>query len=148
MRDISVSTIGVTKTTAENFFGRLKRAGVKRVVDVRLHNTSQLSGFAKAGDLEFFLKKIVDIGYVHEPLLAPTEAILAEYQKKRWDWPKYESAFRLLMERRGIEEKIDPQSLEGACFLCSEDKPHRCHRRVVCEYLNQKWNGLMTVTHL
>lgn len=55
---IDVTTIGFTKTTAEDFFGRIKSAGVKRMIDVRLHNTSQLAGFAKSDDLAFFLRTI------------------------------------------------------------------------------------------
>lgn len=148
MRDVSVSTIGFTRTTAENFFARLKRAGVRRVIDVRLHNTSQLAGFAKADDLRYFLKEILGIAYVHEPLLAPTETMLKAYKNQRGDWDDYAVQFRGLMQRREIERKIDPQSLQGACLLCSEDKPHRCHRRLVCEYLDEKWNGVLDVRHL
>ena len=64
------------KSTAERFFERLLKSGVKKVVDVRLHNTSQLAGFAKADDLAYLLKKIGDIQYVHQPILAPTDSIL------------------------------------------------------------------------
>jgi uncharacterized protein (DUF488 family) len=77
-----VSTIGFTKTTAEGFFERLLKAGVKKVLDVRLHNTSQLAGFAKADDLAYFLKKIGGIQHVHEPLLAPTDPMLKGIQER------------------------------------------------------------------
>ena len=63
-------TIGFTKTTAESFFSRLSKAGVKKVVDVRLNNISQLAGFAKKNDLQYFLKAICGIGYEHRPELA------------------------------------------------------------------------------
>ena len=76
MAKSTVSTIGFTKTNAEGFFERLLNAGVKKIVDVRLHNTSQLAGFAKADDLAYILKKIGDIQYVHQPLLAPTDPLL------------------------------------------------------------------------
>ena len=66
----TVSTIGFTKTTAEGFFERLFNAGVKKVVDVRLHNTSQLAGFAKADDLAYFLRRIGGIQYEHQPSLS------------------------------------------------------------------------------
>ncbi len=67
---ISMSTIGFTQTTAENFFNRLILAKVNRVVDVRLNNTSQLSAFAKAKDIAYFLNALGKIEYVHVPLLA------------------------------------------------------------------------------
>lgn len=64
-----VCTIGFTHKNAEECFTRLKRSGVKRVVDVRLNNVSQLAGFSKRDDLKFFLKSILGIEYVHSPLL-------------------------------------------------------------------------------
>jgi uncharacterized protein (DUF488 family) len=144
----SVSTIGFTKTTAEGFFERLLKVGVKKVVDVRLHNTSQLAAFAKADDLAYFLKRIGGIEYVHQPLLAPTDSMLKAYKKEKGDWHAYEERFLGLMSERQIENRFKPEMFEGTCLLCSEDKPHHCHRRLVCEYLNDRWDGALTVRHL
>ncbi len=148
MRDIVVTTIGFTKTSASRFFERIKRAGVKKMVDVRLHNTSQLAGFAKANDLAYFLKEICGVDYLHQPLLAPTDDILKAYKRDKGDWGVYEERFMSLMAERAIETRLDPAFLQGACLLCSEDKPHHCHRRLVCEYLNDKWGGALQVKHL
>lgn len=148
MNQVDVTTIGFTKSNAENFFERLLKAGVKKVVDVRLHNTSQLAGFAKAEDLAYFLKKIGDIQYVHQPLLAPTDNILKAYKKDKGDWGVYQGRFLQLMEERKIEQRLKPEMLEGACLLCSEATPHHCHRRLVCEYLNDKWGSPLKVRHL
>jgi uncharacterized protein (DUF488 family) len=143
-----VTTIGFTKSTAEHFFERLLKAAVKKVVDVRLHNTSQLAGFAKADDLAYFLKRIGGIQYVHQPLLAPSDPMLKAYKKDKGDWPAYEERFVRLMAERQIERRFKPEMFDGVCLLCSEDKPHHCHRRLVCEYLNDKWGGLLEVRHL
>lgn len=148
MEQVNVATIGFTKSNAEDFFERLLKAGVKKVVDVRLHNTSQLAGFAKADDLAYFLKKIGGIQYVHQPLLAPTESILKAYKKEKGDWSVYQGRFLQLMEERKIEQRLKPEMLDGACLLCSEATPHHCHRRLVCEYLNDKWDSSLRVRHL
>jgi uncharacterized protein (DUF488 family) len=148
MSAVKLSTIGFTKTNAEGFFERLQKAGVKTVIDVRLHNTSQLAAFAKAEDLAYFLKKIADIKYVHQPLLAPTDSMLKTFKKEKGDWGIYENRFLALMAERQIEKRMTPEMLDGACLLCSEAKPHHCHRRLVCEYLNERWNGALTVNHL
>ncbi len=140
-------TIGFTKTTAESFFSRLSKAGVRRVVDVRLNNVSQLAGFAKKNDLKYFLKEICGIDYEHRSELAPTPDILDAYKKHRGDWPTYEERFLELMEKRRIEEMIPRTALDEACLLCSEDKPHHCHRRLVAEYLGRKW-GEVEIGHL
>lgn len=145
---IDLATIGFTKSTAARFFDRLKSINVKKVIDVRLHNTSQLSGFAKSEDLAFFLREICGAQYVHQPLLAPSDDILKAFKRDKGDWNIYENAFMHLMEQRKIENRLTPDMFEGACLLCSEDTPHHCHRRLVCEYLNGKWNGALKVRHL
>jgi uncharacterized protein (DUF488 family) len=140
-------TIGFTKKSAENFFETLRNSGAKRVVDVRLNNVSQLAGFAKKQDLAYFLEKICGMGYVHLPVLAPTQPMLDEYKKARGSWQAYEQRFLDLMKERRIEEKISREVLEEGCLLCSEDKAHHCHRRLVAEYLKQHW-GDVAIQHL
>jgi len=145
-----IFTIGFTKKSAEDFFERLRRArrdGLRKLVDVRLNNTSQLSGFAKRDDLRYFARKICNIDYTHLPgELAPTQEIFDAYKKKKIDWAAYEKKFLKLMAQREIE-KIDRAELDGACLLCSEHEPHHCHRRLVAEYLRDKWGGV-DIVHL
>ncbi len=143
----NINTIGFTKKSAETFFTMLSRAGVKRLIDVRLNNTSQLAGFAKKEDLTYFLKAICDIEYLHLPELAPTADILDAYKKHKGDWRVYEQKFLQLMAERRVEESLPKDLLNEGCLLCSEDKPHYCHRRLVAEYLNEKW-GNVTIRHL
>jgi uncharacterized protein (DUF488 family) len=145
---INVATIGFTKTSAAHFFERIKNAKVRTVIDVRLKNSSQLAGFAKSEDLEFFLRDIAGAGYVHKPILAPTDEMLKKYKKQKGSWSEYADSFLNLMAGRRIEEKLSRDVFERSCLLCSEDKPHHCHRRLVCEYLNGKWGGALKVTHL
>lgn len=139
-------TIGFTKSTAEKFFSRLKSSGARRIVDVRLNNVSQLAGFAKRDDLKYFAKAICGIEYEHLPALAPTQSMLDDYRKKREPWVEYERRFLALMAERHIET-MERERLDGGCLLCSEDKPHRCHRRLVAEYLKEKW-GDVEIVHL
>jgi len=145
---MEVYTIGFTKRTAAEFFGALKRAGVKRLLDVRLNNSSQLAGFTKKDDLPFFLKEICGTEYVHEPLLAPTQELLKDYRKKNGSWQEYERRFVQLMEQRKIEEKIDRRLFDvPTVLLCSETTAKHCHRRLVLEYLGKKW-GQVKAVHL
>ena len=54
--------------------------------------------------------------------------------------------FRRLIARRKIEQ-LDRKLFDGACLLCSEAEPHHCHRRLVAEYLQEKW-GDVGIEHL
>jgi hypothetical protein len=51
------------------------------------------------------------------------------------------------MKERRIEQELKPELLDGSCLLCSEDKPHQCHRRIVAEYLKEHW-GAVQIEHL
>jgi uncharacterized protein (DUF488 family) len=140
-------TIGFTKKTAEEFFSTLARSGVKHLIDVRLNNVSQLAGFSKKEDLRYFLQAICGIDYAHLPELAPTQFLLDEYKKHGGDWSKYEAQFLALMSERRVEEHVAKSVIEDACLLCSEEKPVHCHRRLVAEYLREKW-GAIDIVHL
>jgi uncharacterized protein (DUF488 family) len=137
-------TIGFTQKDAKSFFSLLRQAGVSKVIDVRLNNNSQLAGFSKKNDLSFFLNEIGGIDYVHIPELAPTQDILDEYKKHKGDWHTYEGKFLNLMAKREIEKTLSPIMFQNGCLLCSEHQPHHCHRRLVAEYLCQKWGGITT----
>ncbi len=144
---MKVFTIGFTKKPARRFFDLLRESGAKRVVDVRLNNVSQLAGFAKKDDLAWFLQKICGMEYIHVPELAPTQEILDDYKKRRGDWSTYETQFLELMRQRRIEETVPKEIIADGCLLCSEDKPHHCHRRLVAGYLKQYW-GDVEIAHL
>lgn len=145
---MKIYTIGFTKKTAESFFGYLNSSGIKTLIDVRLNNTSQLSGFAKRDDLKFFLKELCKTNYVHMPELAPTKEILKPYQNKEISWESYEDKFLNLMAQRNIEKQLPSSLLDHGCLLCSEHEPHFCHRRLVVEYLNKTTNLNLDVKHL
>lgn len=137
---MEVYTIGFTKKTAEQFFGTLKKSGVRRLLDIRLKPSSQLAGFAKAADLRYFLRELCDIEYVPMPLLAPTKEILVAYRKKLIDWPSYETQFRALLRERKVEKALDRKLFDvPVVLLCSEPTAEKCHRRLVAEYLKERW---------
>ncbi len=130
-------TIGFTKSNAANFFGRLQRAGVRQVRDTRLNRISQLAGFAKQDDLDFFLGRIGNIAYSVEALLAPTPDILDAYRKKQIGWDEYAQRYMSLLDARKIEKRIKLDDLDHHCLLCSEATPDHCHRTLAANYLSE-----------
>jgi uncharacterized protein (DUF488 family) len=140
-------TIGFTQKSAEEFFTLLKKAGAHRIVDIRLNNTSQIAGFAKARDLEYFLRAINGIDYLHLPNLAPTQEILDGFKKNKGSWAEFESQFKELIVDRRIDETVAEALRENDCLLCSEPTPEHCHRRLVAEYLQERL-GNIEVIHL
>lgn len=147
MPETTLYTIGFTKKTAKEFFALLQKARVKLLIDVRLNNESQLAAFTKKKDLEFFLKTICGCLYEHRPAWAPTQEILDGYKKKRIEWDDYRSKFMSMLEKRKIEEDTTPEHLSDAVLLCSEPTAERCHRRLVAEYLQQRF-GRLNIIHL
>ncbi len=156
---MKIYTIGFTQKSAREFFESLKSAGVKRLVDVRLSNKSQLAGFANVRDLPYYLQNIRDlpaIGYAHRPELAPTKEMLRAYRAvpftrkaasmKAAAWNAYDREFRALLREREVEE-LDRAEFANSVLLCSEHEPDRCHRRIVAEYLREHW-GDVEIVHL
>ncbi|MDR6129084.1 DUF488 domain-containing protein [Sphingomonas sp. SORGH_AS_0438] len=144
---MKVFTIGFTKSKASRFFNRLQVAGVTKVIDTRLNRVSQLSGFAKQDDLEYFLDSICSISYSINNDLAPTSDILDAYKKKEIGWAEYERRYLYLISSRKVELKISESDLNGACLLCSEATPEHCHRRLAVNYLADFHPGI-NIVHL
>jgi uncharacterized protein (DUF488 family) len=145
---MEIYTIGFTKKSAAEFFGLLSKAGIRRLLDVRLNNTSQLAGFAKREDLEFFLRELRGIEYRHEPLLAPSQEMLDDFKKKKGAWSDYELAYRALLEQRQADQALSRSLFEiPTVMLCSEASADQCHRRLAAAYLQEKW-GNIRVIHL
>jgi uncharacterized protein (DUF488 family) len=144
---MKIFTIGFTRKTAEQFFTLLDRPDLRRVLDIRLNNASQLAGFTKSADLQFFLRRILGKDYVHLPELAPSAEILKAYRDSNGDWNRYANDFNALVRERRIEDIVPADLLDGGCLLCSEPTPDRCHRRLVAEYLRAAWPDVK-ITHL
>ena len=146
---MAIYTAGFAEWTAERFFGELKAHSVSHLVDVRLNNVSQLAGFAKKKDLEFFLKTICGAEYMHEPILAPTSDLLKEYRSKKITWDEYGKFFLELLKERKVESVLSQDLLRGTpVILCSEHRPEFCHRRLALDYLGSHWGINGVVVHL
>lgn len=144
---MKIYTIGFTKKSAQEFFDSLRQSGITRLVDVRLNNISQLSGFSKRGDLAYFLRELCGAEYVHQPLLAPTQGMLDEYKKLN-QWDAYAAKFVALLKSRQIEKLVSPDLFSGkTVLLCSEPEANHCHRRLVAEYLRDHWE-IVEIEHL
>lgn len=143
-----IFTIGFTAKRAEDFFNLLTSRNVKAVLDIRLNNKSQLSGFAKKDDLKFFLNEIGQIAYIEATDLAPEADMLKRYQRKEISWEEYADCYLNLIIKRNVERLVDKNQLVGGCLLCSEHLPHHCHRRLAAEYLNSQWGNHLKITHL
>lgn len=144
---IKLYTIGFTGKPAEKFFDLLKKAEISKIIDTRINNTSQLSGFAKGADLKFFAKEIGNMSYEHKIDFAPTKELLAHYRSKDLSWLEYEKEYLNLLDMRKIAQKIEIEKLHENCLLCSEHTPEKCHRRLLAEYLQQV-KGNIEIIHL
>ena len=135
-------TIGFAGKSAERFFSSLVKHGVKKVIDIRLNNVSQLAGFTKKNDLKYFLKVIANIEYEYLPQLAATKELMDGYRGGKISWEEYETAYLKLLEERQVLKTFKPGDFDRACLLCSEEKPDHCHRRLAAERLKGKWEAV------
>jgi uncharacterized protein (DUF488 family) len=148
MRELAMKlyTIGFTKHTAEEFFEKLKSAGVKQVIDIRINKTSQLAAFAKGSDLPYLLKKTSGIGYLSHSELAPTKELLKSYRSKVITWEEFETLYKKQIEDSKALLGLNKSDFDGACLLCSEETAEKCHRRLLAEELAKLWD--VEIIHL
>jgi len=145
---LTIYTIGFTKKPAEEFFSALRNSRAKHLLDIRLNNKSQLTGFTKRDDLCYFLKRLVNMEYHEIPELAPEESMLREYRKTK-DWDKYARSYMELIRNRQSEKRISQNLFEeGIVLLCSEQKADHCHRRLAAEYLVRAKSPNARIVHL
>lgn len=139
--------MGFTKKNAEKFFTLIAENKIQMLIDIRLHNNTQLSGFTKGGDLSYFLKIICNCQYVHEKCFAPTKELLDGYKKNVISWDEYECIYRKLYIQRRMEEHFNNhyRSYDRILLLCSEPTPQKCHRRLLSEYLSVDNNDIKVV---
>ncbi len=146
---MEISTLGTSGISAERFFGLLKEFGITSIIDTRLHPSSQLAGFTKRESLGYFAKALLEIPYIHEPLLCPEDQALKSYRSDNLEWREYEVAYVDLLKERKAGDTID-RSDWGAkpLLLCSEKTPQNCHRRLAADYLKKSWSDVLDIRHL
>ena len=146
---MNLYTIGFTKKTAEAFFSLIQYSGVDMLIDIRLNNNSQLAGFSKGNDLEYFLSAICGCKYTYDELFAPTKDLMDGMKQKSISFDEFQAAFRKILDSRKAAEHFvnEYQSIGSVCLLCSEEVPDKCHRRIVAEYLADKLQGI-SIIHL
>ena len=144
MTNMKLYTIGYSKKSAEEFFDLLRDNNVKRVVDIRRHNTNQLAGFTKQDDLAWFLKVIANIEYQHVLELAPSEDLMHAYRKEHLPFDEFANQLRTQFDEREMPPKT---TFDRAALLCSEADPSTCHRLIAAQYLAEKWSGV-EIIHL
>lgn len=145
--DMNLFTIGFTGKSAEKFFALLESSKATKLIDIRINRTSQLAGFAKEQDLEFFLPKLVGMQYQVWDDLAPTKELLASYRDKEILWEDFAQKYQDLIKVRGTLEKSSQTDFENAVLLCSEREPEKCHRTLLAELITKKF-PLLGVNHL
>lgn len=145
---VKIYTIGFSQKSAKYFFNLLRNHKIKQLIDIRENNTSQLSGFTKRGDLQFFLEVIINASYIHMPELAPDKSIRKKYKETK-NWEEYERDFLELLDERDVVNLLKRvQYTSPFVLLCSEPEPDKCHRRLVAELIKKHIYPDAEVIHL
>jgi uncharacterized protein (DUF488 family) len=132
---MNIFTIGYAKKNAETFFNLIRDNEIELLADVRLYNSTQLAGFAKSDDLQYFLSKLCYCDYIWVKQFAPTPKLLDYYKSNRITWDEYEKIYHNLLDEQdfGYFAKYLNKRI---CLLCAEDLPEFCHRRLLAERIS------------
>jgi uncharacterized protein (DUF488 family) len=143
---MKIFTIGFSQKSAEQFFNLLVENKVRKLIDIRLNNKSQLAGFANAKHLPYFLE-LHDIEYDNKPELAPSKELLNGYKDRSISWEEYIKVYNKLLIDRDVLTNISIKELDNVVLLCSEPTAEQCHRRLLAEYLAKHLDNI-TIKHL
>ncbi|MCL2684070.1 MAG: DUF488 domain-containing protein [Synergistaceae bacterium] len=129
----TIFTMGFTQKKARQFFDLIQSNGIELMIDIRLNNISQLAGFTKGDDLEYFLDVICGCRYEYRPDFAPTKEIMEGYKGGTLGWEAYESQYSSLIKERNATRDFAERygGYEKICLMCSEAKADHCHRRIL-----------------
>ena len=143
-----IYTIGFSKKSLREFVKLLKNSQIEKLIDIRLNNTSQLSGYAKKDDLAYIME-LINIEYVHDISLAPDNKLLSDYKKNLVDWGDYKTRYLNILEERNIKDSINElTNNKTVCLLCSEHKPNKCHRSLLASFIKNNLNEDLDIIHL
>ena len=117
---MTLFTTGFAGRDAQGFFTRLREHGVRRLIDVRRFNTSQLAGYTKHRDLPFLLAELCDADYTHVPDAAPAADLLTAYRSDELPFDAFAQAYR---------DGLDPQVVAQVAELAAEAPPSCSARR-------------------
>jgi uncharacterized protein (DUF488 family) len=127
---VNVYTVGYEGLELECFLGKLRREGVRLLVDVRDMPLSRKRGFSKTA-----LAKAVEgagMTYLHVRSLGCPKAIRDRYRKDR-DWKAYTAAFLRHLQKQSwaVRELANLCSKQPGALLCYEADAGLCHRTYV-----------------
>ena len=144
---MNIFSIGFTQKNAEEFFGLLKNNNIDCLIDIRLNPNGQLSRFAFEKDLPYFLDNLANgCRYFHRVDLAPPNDLLKEVRTKGTpmskDYKLFEIEFnKYLLNESNIENFVEQfKNYQNIALLCSEHTTEKCHRRLVCDMLLNKFS--------
>lgn len=144
---LNLFTIGYTKKSAEKFFRIISENKIEIVADVRLYNSTQLAGFSKSVDLQYFLKKICNCNYIALKELAPNPSLFENYKNGKTSWSEYEKIYNKFLDTRANLDFFYAFKNKRICILCAESTPEHCHRRLLAEKI-AKIHDDVKITHL
>ena len=90
---MEVYTAGFAKWLAEDFFNLLNKYKINKLIDIRLRPNSQLSGFTRQVNFEYFLKRLSNVSYEHRTELAPTKELLHKRRNENLTWEEFENQY-------------------------------------------------------
>lgn len=140
-------TIGYTKKSAEKFFGIITDNKIEIVADVRLYNSTQLAGFSKSADLQYFLKKICGCNYIALKQLAPNPSLFENYKNGKTTWNEYEKIYNKFLDTQANLDFFYAFKNKRICILCAESTPEHCYRRLIAQKISKTYDNVK-ITHL
>jgi uncharacterized protein (DUF488 family) len=128
-------TIGYEQRSVELLISELQKAGVRRLVDVRMNPVSRKKGFSKRLLAEALMRSGID--YEHVPQLGSPKEV-----RSIWTEDLAEGKRRFRKHIEGADQHIDYlvglARLKPVAILCLERDSARCHRSIISDLVAER----------
>lgn len=140
-------TVGYQGGKISDLIQQLKKLKIKAVVDVRENPVSRKPGFSKLQLNKELGKK--GIHYLHYQELG-TPRPLRDYLINNQDYDSFFSKYKSYLSEYNdsLDDLVELGTKEKICLLCFEKDAAYCHRKVITDYLTEKHQQNITITHL
>jgi len=142
---LNVFTIGYESRTLDSFIDRLKRYGIKQLIDVREKPISRKKGFSKNALRERLEEE--DIRYVHIPAFGSPSDIRKEYKDGGSEKTFFSRYQEYLDSELGGEMGILDEYVSSteSALMCFELSHVHCHRKIIAKELSNLGHNVVHI---
>lgn len=112
-------------------------------INVKTGYFAQMKKYVAAGYMPIAITASVPVWYKGNSMqvFAPDWELVQDWKSGKITWDEYTERYNSMLDRRGISYALKIlEQFENVVLICYEKPSDKCHRHLLAEYLNNKYN--------